>query len=70
MGLLSDQIAALYRCAQQHYAAARACDDAATKRRLVAMADDYVRQAKDMQRKQEQIERVRAPGRPYTQGRK
>jgi hypothetical protein len=53
MGLLSDEIADLFGRARQCYAEARACDDADIKRRLVAMADDYVRQAKEMQCKQE-----------------
>jgi len=43
MGLLSDQTADLFGRARQNYAKARACDDVDIKRRLVAMADDYVR---------------------------
>jgi hypothetical protein len=59
MGLLSEQVADLFERARQCYADARACDDAGAKRRLVAMADAYVRQAKDMQRKQEQLEQIK-----------
>ena len=55
MGLLSDQIADLFQRAQRCYAYARVCEDANVKRRSVAMADDYVRQAKEMQRKQERL---------------
>ncbi len=53
MGFFTDQIADLFERARQCYADARACDNADIKRRLVVMADDYFRQAKEMQRKQE-----------------
>jgi hypothetical protein len=59
MGLLSEQVADLFERARQCYADARACDDAETRRRLVVMADAYVGQAKEMQRKQEQLEQIR-----------
>jgi hypothetical protein len=55
MALLSNQIADLFQRARLCYADARACGDADVKRRLVAMADDYIRQAKEMQRKQERL---------------
>ena len=55
MGILSDQITELFGCARRYYASARVCEDADLKRRLVLMADDYVRQAKEMQSKQERL---------------
>jgi hypothetical protein len=55
MALLSNQIADLFQRARLCYADARACGDADVKRRLVAMADDYIRQAKEMQGKQERL---------------
>ena len=55
MGILSAQIADLFQRAQRCYAHARVCDEANVKRRSVAMADDYVRQAKELQRKQERV---------------
>ena len=59
MGLLTAQIADLFRRAQQHYADARTCNDADTKRKLLSMADEYVRQAKNMQCKQEQLAQIK-----------
>jgi hypothetical protein len=56
MGLLSNQIAALLERARQCYADARVCDNAKLKRELVAKGDDYFRQAKEMQRKQADID--------------
>lgn len=55
MGLLSDQIADLFERARRCYADARTCENADTKRRLVLMADDYARQAKEMQCRQERL---------------
>jgi hypothetical protein len=53
MGLLSNQIAALFERARRCYEDAQACTDAKDKRRLVAMGDAFVQQAKQMQLRQE-----------------
>jgi hypothetical protein len=55
VAILSDQIAELFGRARRYYASARVCEDADLKRRLVLMADDYVRKAKGMQGKQERL---------------
>jgi len=51
MGQAPGYIIKLFELAQRCYADARVCTDAATKRKLVAMGDDYVRQAKKLQYK-------------------
>ena len=51
VGLLTGSVSKLLELARQSYADARACSDAVTKRRLVAMGDDYIRQAKQLQQR-------------------
>jgi len=57
VGLLTEQIADLFSRARRYYAEARACENAECRRRFFLVAEDYFRQAKELQRKQ-----VRRPG--------